>query len=261
MEANHKIAITTLKKASEDQLRPHRIEVETIHFNLKQAKQAEENSRKSLEVETQRVKNHQDRLAALVMEAKELEDTILLYSEEIQLLGPKGYRAACFDSLIVRIGDMANRYLQILTGGTFSTRLDQIGENNKGQQKIVLKPIIMKGGIEVPQDFLSGGIFQRFSIVYDLAINAVAGDGLPLFLDEAMSQIDSEGRLLLLPLLEEIARERFVAIIDHSDSFKAAISNVWIARYSNGVSRLETNLNSDSDVSKIEMEEIQNGPF
>jgi DNA repair exonuclease SbcCD ATPase subunit len=121
----------------------------------------------------------------------------------------------------------------------FGTRLQQVKEDGKGNQKIVLRPTLLKGGLEIPMEFMSGGQIRRAALAYDLAINQVAAQGLPLLLDEALDALDEQGKLDALALLQEVARERPVFIIDHSGTLISAIDTHWTVISQAGVSRLE----------------------
>lgn len=185
------------------------------------------------------VQRSEQELATLGGEINSLSDELTLHEELVLLFGPKGYRAACFEGLITQISDLANSFLQRLSDGVFGTRLDQVKEDAKGNAKIVLRPVILKGPEELPLDFLSGGQRRRVAFAYDLAVNLLAGEGLPLLIDEALDGIDEVGKQLALPLLQDIAMTRFVAIIDHTDSLKSAVESSWIVRMSGGISTLE----------------------
>ncbi len=157
----------------------------------------------------------------------------------VEIFGPKGYRAVCFDGLIDKLGDRSGQLLSIMTQGLYSTRLEQVGQDSKGNQKIILKPIIIRGGSEVPSDDLSGGGEERVALAYDVAIAEAAGEGLPLLLDEVLSGLDAVGKTEAMALLEEVSKSRPVLVIDHGTEFKALFNNVISVVYEDEESRLE----------------------
>lgn len=156
----------------------------------------------------------------------------------IDLCGPKGYRAVCFDGLVNRIGDRAGELLQLMTDGLYTTRLEQIGTDSKGNQKLILKPVVMKGSQEVPLDDLSGGAEDRIALAYDISVSEAAGDGLPLLLDEVLKGIDEVGKSEAMVLLEEVSKTRPVLVIDHTTEFKAMFTQVIKILYENEESRI-----------------------
>lgn len=170
-----------------------------------------------------------------LIEAKESLDQSL---DLIELFGPKGYRAVCFDGLVERISQRAGELLSIMTEGLYSTRLEQLAQDSKGNQKLVLKPIIRKGSTEVPLDDLSGGAETRVALAYDVAVAECAGDGLPLLLDETLEGLDAVGKSEAMLLLEEVSKSRPVLVIDHASEFKAAFAQVMTVSYQSEVSVL-----------------------
>lgn len=156
----------------------------------------------------------------------------------IDLFGPKGFRAVCFDGLVNRISDRAGQLLQIMTDGLYSTYMEQMGQDSKGNQKLILKPVILKGSVEVPKDDLSGGAEDRVALAYDVAVSEAAGDNMPLLLDEVFTALDATGKSEAMTLLEEVSKSRPVLVIDHSSEFKAMFNQVQTIVYKDGYSRL-----------------------
>lgn len=150
----------------------------------------------------------------------------------------KGFRQVCFEDLIARISDRAGQLLSLMTDGVYSTRIDQMGESAKGEAKLILKPMITKGGQDVPVDDLSGGARRTVMLAYDVAVAEAVGDSNVLFLDEALDGLDTMGKGEALRLLEEVARTKAVLVIDHSSEIKAAFSNVIKITYKDGSSSL-----------------------
>ena len=157
----------------------------------------------------------------------------------MDLFGPKGFRSVCFEGLIDRIGTRASQLLSLMTDGVYSTRIDQIGETSRGEERLILRPIISKGGVEVPSDDLSGGARRMAMLAYDVAVSEAVGESSTLFLDEALDGLDAQGKSEALRLLEEVARTKAVLIIDHTTEMQAAVNSVLRVVYRDGASRLE----------------------
>lgn len=171
---------------------------------------------------------------------QELKEKQSIYMDLVELLGPKGYRSVCFDGLIERIANRANQLTSIMSDGKYATRIDQIASDSKGNNKMILKPVVINSGKDVYQDDPSGGRRKRFMLAYDIAIAEVTGNA-PLFLDEALDGIDSIGKSEVMLLLEEVAKTRPVIIVDHTSEIKSSVFNVVTVEYSKGVSRIYEN--------------------
>ena len=157
----------------------------------------------------------------------------------IDLFGPKGFRTICFEDLISRISDRAGQLFSIMTDGLYGTRIEQAGETGKGEHRVVLRPIITRGGLEVPLDDLSGGAEATITLAYDVAISEAIAENSPLFLDEALDGLDSQGKGEALRLIEEVSRTRPVFLIDHTNEIKSSVQNVIQITYKNNTSTLE----------------------
>jgi len=127
----------------------------------------------------------------------------------------------------------------VMTDALYTTRLDRMGQDSKGNQKLILKPVIVKGGTEVPKDDLSGGAETRVALAYDVAIAEAAGEGYPLLLDEVLEGMDDIGKSEAMTLLEEVSKTRPVIVIDHSSQFKALFTKILMVSYKDEESCLE----------------------
>lgn len=227
-----------LRKWKDDQAERKRVrdeafrEVSYLEQNLRDAKRSVEMVRS------------QD--AKIRKEITDAEKEIAVYKYQLdqaldlmEVFGPKGYRAVSFDGLIEKISDRAGQLLSVMTESLYSTRLEQVGTDSKGNQKLILKPVIIKGGQEVPTDDLSGGAEERVALAYDVAVAEAAGEGMPLLLDEVLGALDAVGKTEAMVLLEEVSKTRPVLVIDHASEFKAMFSQVVKVIYENEESRLE----------------------
>ena len=170
-------------------------------------------------------------------------------SDLIDLFGPKGFRAICFEGLIERISDRAGELFAIMTDNVYTTRIEQMGETAKGEERLVLKPVISKGGLEVPLDDLSGGARRTVMLAYDVAVSEAVGESSVLFLDEALDGLDAIGKAEAMKLLEEVSRTRAVLVVDHTSEIKASCHSVLSVTYQAGKSTL-------TGQSEVEREEV-----
>lgn len=198
-------------------------QLESAKIHLDQVKNQE--AQIQAEIDTNKV-----RIFTLQKELDQALDLIDLF---------KGFRQVCFEGLIARISDRAGDLLSLMTDGVYSTRIDQVGETSLGEMKLILKPMITKGGHDVPNDDLSGGARRTVMLAYDVAVAEAVGNSNVLFLDEALDGLDTIGKSEALRLLEEVSRTRAVLVIDHSSEIRAEFSSIIKITYKNGISSLE----------------------
>ena len=239
-EANHKLtrekveidsALAEAKKANEQRAREARLSLDSVISNLQMAERSHQKLMEDL-------KKQSESLSGIKSDIQ--SKTALLDSaiDLVELFGPKGYRSICFDGLVERISARAGQLLSIMTDGLYSTRLEQVGSDSKGNTKMILRPMVSKGGQDVPMDDLSGGARKRVMLAYDVSVSEAAGEGAPLFLDEALDGLDVVGKVEAMALLEEVSRSRPVIVVDHASEMKSAFQNVITIEYKQGLSTL-----------------------
>jgi DNA repair exonuclease SbcCD ATPase subunit len=185
-------------------------------------------------------KDLKEKLAANEAEAAAINRKLDELLDLIDLFGPKGLRTIYFDDIIQRIGARAGQLFSVMTDGAYSTRIDQEGETAKGETRLILRPVITKGGLQVPQDDLSGGARRMAMLAYDIAVSESVADTNTLFLDEALDGLDAQGKAEAMKLLEEVSKTRSVYIVDHTSEIRAAVQDVIQIQYTKGSSSLES---------------------
>jgi DNA repair exonuclease SbcCD ATPase subunit len=225
--------IEQLLKDMDSKIRTARSNLELHSENLKKVELREK-------TEIENLSTHKLRIEAAQQDLDEILDLI-------DLFGPKGFRTICFEDLISRISDRAGQLLSIMTDGLYGTRIEQTGETGKGEHRVILKPVLTRGGLEVPLDDLSGGAEATVTLAYDVAISEAIAENSPLFLDEALDGLDSQGKAEAVRLIEEVARTRPVFLIDHTDSIKSSVNNVITITYKNDTSTLEGSCVQESE--------------
>lgn len=240
-EANHKLtkekididnALAEAKKSNEQRSREAKLSLESITSNLQMAERSHQKLLEDLKKQTESLATIK---SDILSKTEQLDSAIDL----VELFGPKGYRAICFDGLVERISARAGQLLSIMTDGLYSTRLEQVGSDSKGNTKMILRPFVSKGGQDVPMDDLSGGARKRVMLAYDVSVSEAAGEGAPLFLDEALDGLDVVGKSEAMVLLEEVSRSRPVIVVDHASEMKSAFQNVITVEYKQGLSVLK----------------------
>jgi exonuclease SbcC len=239
LQIDYESKVSTLKTGKEKRLAAASTKKTEIESQIRVLESRRTMSTESIDRLEHREKDLKKKVKAQQDSLRDLESDLSEALDLIEFFGPKGFRSICFNGLIERIGARAGHLLSIMTDGIYSTRVDQVGEDVKGQQKLILRPVIVKGGQEVPQDDLSGGARRMTMLAYDVAIAEAVNEDSPLFLDEALDGLDVMGKTEAMKLLEEAAVTRPVFVIDHSSEFKAAFSNIIKITYKSGNSQLE----------------------
>lgn len=240
-EANHRLTsernnldneLANTKKANEQRARDAGVSYEAAFSGLQMAEKSHHRLMEDL-------KKQKESLDTIKLDINSKTNQLDGAIDLVELFGPKGYRSICFDGLVERISARAGQLLSIMTDGLYSTRLEQMGSDSKGNAKMILRPFVSKGGQDVPMDDLSGGARKRVMLAYDVSVSEAAGEGAPLFLDEALDGLDVVGKTEAMVLLEEVSRSRPVVVVDHASEMKSAFQNVITVEYKQGLSILK----------------------
>lgn len=156
----------------------------------------------------------------------------------IDLFGPKGWPSVKFEGLVQRISDRAGELFSKMTRGVYSTRLEQSAVDGSGNHKSILRPVILKGGMEVSADDPSGGKESAVWLAYDIALAESTGGSMPLFLDESLEGMDVASKMCAMEMLQEVSQGRPVLVIDHASEFKEMFNENITVVMEGGVSRI-----------------------
>jgi len=168
----------------------------------------------------------------------ELAHKLDLAEDMVEFFGPAGYRSVIYDGLVARLSELADSFMKEFTEGAYGTYLEQVGQTAAGATKLVLRPVVTRSGEKIDPDLLSGGFRRRLTLSYDLAVCSVSEQGAPMILDEGLDGVDAQGKLSILPVLEKIAADRLVLLVDHTSELKSAIPTRWVATMKSGISTL-----------------------
>ena len=107
-----------------------------------------------------------------------------------------------------------------------SYTLNSFKETAKGDVVAKFSETLTKGGKEVSVGSLSGGEEKGLSLCVDFALLEVLETQFgmtlnPIILDEPFDGLDATGREVVIDLLETLARNRQIFIIDHSSESKS----------------------------------------
>lgn len=147
--------------------------------------------------------------------AAQIQRSIRIAEEWVQVLSPKGVAAHLAESTLVAIEAESNRWLSVLSGGSMSV---EITSQKNGKEQIDVKVVAGQTVRDLLQ--FSGGQRTRINLAIDLAVsNVVSGSaGLALsllVLDEAVfSGLDDEGKAAVADALSALG-VRDIVVIDH----------------------------------------------
>lgn len=158
------------------------------------------------------------------------------------IFSPTGAQAYVLDSVIESFNEIVSNYISIIwPNATYS--LNSYKENSKGEVVAKFSENLIMAGKEVSTGSLSGGELKALSLCVDFAMLDVlkSNFGLscnPIILDEPFDGLDVTGREIVLDLLQKMAQDRQIIIIDHMSEIKAAFSKTIRVEKRNSISTI-----------------------
>lgn len=152
---------------------------------------------------------------------KELE----LYKTLSAVYSPTGAQAYVLDSVVDSFNEVIQKYIDIMSPN-ISYILNSFKENAKGDVTAKFSETLIKSGQEVSVGSLSGGEEKGLSLCVDFALIEVLETQFgmtlnPIILDEPFDGLDAAGREIVIDLLENLARNRQIFVVDHASEAKA----------------------------------------
>jgi DNA repair exonuclease SbcCD ATPase subunit len=180
-------------------------------------------------------------LTLLASNKRDLE----LYKTLSSLYSPTGAQAYVLDSIVDSFNEIVQKYIDILWPNA-SYILNSYKETSKGDVVAKFSETLTLDGKEVSVGSLSGGELKGLSLCIDFALLDVLETqfGLslnPIILDEPFDGLDAVGREIVIELLETLARNRQILIIDHSSEAKTMFTKSIFVSKKNGVSSISLN--------------------
>lgn len=157
-----------------------------------------------------------------------------------------GAQAYVFDSIIDYFNESVKKYIEVIWPNA-SYELLSYKENSKGENIAKFSENLTMDGKRISVGSLSGGEFKALSLCVDFSLMEVLNkqfniDINPIILDEPFDGLDNIGKELALTLLENIARDRQILVVDHASEFKAMFSKIISIHKKNGISKLNTDM-------------------
>lgn len=173
---------------------------------------------------------------------KELE----LYKTLSAIYSPTGAQAYVLDSVVDSFNEVIQKYVDMLSPN-MSYVLNSFKENSSGDVVAKFSETLTKGGDQVSVGSLSGGEEKGLSLCVDFALLEVLemqfGMTLnPIILDEPFDGLDAAGREIVVDLLENLARNRQIFVVDHASESKAMFTKSVRIELRNNVSTISTQI-------------------
>lgn len=160
-------------------------------------------------------------LLTIANNKRELE----LYKTLSAVYSPTGAQAYVLDSVVDSFNEVIQKYIDLMNPD-MSYILNSFKENAKGDVVAKFSETLTKDGEDVSVGSLSGGEEKGLSLCVDFALLEVLetqfGMSLnPIILDEPFDGLDAAGREIVVDLLENLARNRQIFVVDHASESKA----------------------------------------
>lgn len=161
------------------------------------------------------------------LEAAQIEALTLRACERV--LGLKGVRAHVLGRTLSGVEAVANSWLDRIAGHGMTLSLKPYSEKKTGGSKDAILLEVEGAGGGYGYKASSGGERRRIDVSILLALAEVAGaahgiEGGSLFFDEVFDSLDAEGVDAVIEAVRELAEDRAVIIISHSEDFVSRLS-------------------------------------
>ena len=160
----------------------------------------------------------------ILKEELELNDSVLF------MFSATGAPAYILDSVIESFNEAVSTHMDLVWSNA-SYKLKSYKENSTGDISAKFSEEFIVSGKEHSIGSLSGGEFRSLSLIVDFAIIDVLckqfGMSLnPIIMDEPFEGLDAVSRERVIELLERLAVDRQIIIVDHVSEAKAMFSKV-----------------------------------
>lgn len=170
------------------------------------------------------------------------QSKIDLYKTVSAMYSPTGAQAYILDSIVELFNESVTQYINsIWDSATYE--LLSYKENQGGDVSAKFSEKLTINGHEISIGSLSGGEYRALSLCVDFALIKVMERQFgifisPIILDEPFDGLDSEGRELVIDLLQLISDTRHIIVIDHASETKSMFSKVLTVEKRNGISSI-----------------------
>lgn len=167
-----------------------------------------------------------------------------LYKTLSAIYSPTGAQAYVLDSVVDSFNEVIQKYVDMLSPN-MSYVLNSFKENSSGDVVAKFSETLTKGAETVSVGSLSGGEEKGLSLCVDFALLEVLETQFgmtlnPIILDEPFDGLDASGREIVVDLLESLARNRQIFVVDHASESKAMFTKSIKVELRNDVSTIST---------------------
>jgi DNA repair exonuclease SbcCD ATPase subunit len=176
-----------------------------------------------------------DRLKQILND-KEMLETIGLFFD------PTGAPAYIMDGIVDSFNDSVTDYINhIWPNASYS--LQTFKENKDKTISTKFSESLMINGKDTSIGSLSGGELRALSLAIDFAVvdilkNKFSTDLNPIILDEPFNGLDTAGKEMVIELLEKLAIDKEIWIVDHSSESKSMFDRTVRVEKRNGISSI-----------------------
>jgi DNA repair exonuclease SbcCD ATPase subunit len=178
----------------------------------------------------EKIQDLENQLSFSEVSIKKNKEEYDLYKTLSSIYSPTGAQAYVLDSIVDSFNEIIQKYIDMLSPN-MSYILNSYKETSKKEVVAKFSETLTKGGEEVSVGSLSGGEQKGLSLCVDFALLEVLetqfGMSLnPIILDEPFDGLDTVGREIVIELLEQLAKNRQIFVVDHSSEAKSMFSKV-----------------------------------
>jgi len=213
----------------------------TLRINNMSLKTINEKISKQDEIST-KIINANRALKAFGLKISDIKQELLVYETISSGLSPIGAPAYVIDSVIDSFNDIVSQYISLVWPNA-SYSLQSYKENKSGDIKAKFSDSLMINGQNCSIGSLSGGELRCLSLVIDFSIidtvEKIFGLSInPIILDEGFEGLDSLNRERVMDLLETLALNHQIMVIDHASEVQSRFSHIIKIEKKDGISQI-----------------------
>lgn len=164
------------------------------------------------------------------------------YKEVAQMFSPTGAPAYVMDSIVETFNTAVNDHIALIWPSAHY-ELKSHKEKKTGDMVAKFSDVLIINGQQRSTGALSGGELRAFSLAIDFAVIDILSQQFgfplnPIIMDEPFEGLDAAGREVVIELLEKLAVERQIWVVDHASESKAMFSDILRVEKRNGTSQI-----------------------
>lgn len=181
-------------------------------------------------------------MAIVKKEIEDLVSKVSIYETLSTIYSSNGAPAYVLDFAVESFNESMSNYVSMIWPNARYV-LKTYKENAKGDITTKFSEELVIAGKERSIGSLSGGEFRCLSLAVDFAVMDVLSKNFgislnPIIMDEPFEGLDAAGREIVVELLEKLAIDKCIMIVDHASEVKAMFSKVIKVEKRNGISSI-----------------------